>query len=81
MAVIFRRGRRHLGVEYATGSPGQTDFVLRELEYIPGRSELDVYINGLLAYPEVDYVVVDSRTIRLSSPLPEGAELVFKVRL
>lgn len=79
MAVVFRRAQRR-GVEFATGSPGQVDFVLQELEYIPGRSELDVYINGLLAYPEVDYLVVDARTIRLTSPLPDEAELIFRVR-
>lgn len=80
MAVVFRRAKPRPAVEYVLGSPGQVDFTLQRVEYIPGRSELEVYINGLLAYPDLDYTVVDPRTIRLAEPLPESAELAFKVR-
>lgn len=77
MAVIFRRAKSQTESEVITGTPGQTDFVLQTLEYIPGRSRLAVYINGLLAYPDVDYTIVDAHTVRLASPLPEEAELIF----
>jgi len=79
MAVSFRRSRRIYGIEYATGQPGQTDFELTTIEYIPHCSELSVYINGLLAYPGVDYEAVTSRLIRLTAPLEEEADLIFKV--
>lgn len=79
MAVAFRRTQRIYGIEYAVGQPGQTDFGLTTLEYIPYRSELSVYINGLLAYPDLDYEVVTGRLIRLKSPLEEEAELIFKL--
>lgn len=80
MAVIFRRGRVYRGAEYITGMPGQDEFVLQELEYISGVSELQVYVNGIIAYPDVDYTIIDSRTIKLASSLPEEAELAFFLR-
>lgn len=50
----------------------QTEF-LTEVLFEPGRSELDVYVQGLLQDVDIDYIEVNERTIQFLDPLPEGA--------
>lgn len=80
MAVLFRRNSKNKQVERVTGGAGQTDFILQNVEYIPGKNDLDVYINGLLAYPNIDYIIESPSKVKLLEPLPEEAEILFIVR-
>lgn len=80
MAVLFRRGKRYNFAERIVGAAGQQEFILQSVEFVPGRDNVDVYINGLYAYPEIDYTIPGPNRIVLSEPLPEEAELLFVVR-
>lgn len=79
MAIILKRAGIKNTREYAVSTEGQTSFTLRELTYTPGKGNLEVYINGIRAYPDLDYIEADSRTVRFNKPLPAGAELMFRV--
>jgi len=79
VAIVLRRAGVKNAREYAVSAEGQTGFTLNELTYTPDSGALEVYVNGLRAYPVLDYIEVDSRTVRFNEPLPAGAELMFKV--
>lgn len=52
----------HIGVD------GQTDIIL-DHPYLVGQNELTVYLNGMLAVIEMDYIEVDEITIRFNFQL------------
>lgn len=80
MIPVFRKGKTACRTEYVVCEAGQDEVRLSDIEYIPGRTEVLVYINGLLAYPGIDYTFLDTKTIKLSEPLPEQAEIMCVAR-
>lgn len=50
----------------------QTDF-LTDVLFDVGKSEVDVYVQGLLQDVDLDYIEFDDRTIRFNQGLPAGA--------
>jgi hypothetical protein len=80
VVALFRKGKAFERTEYVICEAGQQEIALSDIEYIPGRTHVLVYINGLLAYPGIDYTFVGTKTIRLSEPLPERAEIMCVAR-
>ena len=65
-------------IETYTATASQTVFNLVN-GYEPGRSQLEVYINGLLMTLTTDYAETDLDTVTFVSGLTEGDEVTFRV--
>lgn len=80
LVLLYRRRTSGPGLEeYAVAAGGQQTFTLTRLTYTPGSGNLCVYVNGQLAYRDLDYTEISPTQVQFAEPLPAGAEVLFRV--
>lgn len=65
--------------EQQTATAGQTVFTLATLNYIVGANNLAVYAGGARLYAGIDYTETNATTVTLTSGVPAGLKMLFKV--
>lgn len=82
LVLLYKRGGSGgLGYldEYAVAAANQQVFDLTRISYTPGTGNLSVYVNGQLAYRDLDYIETSPTQVQFVEPLPAGAEVLFRV--